>query len=368
MNKPLLSFGIFAAGVSIVAVGAVGSRAFAAEPNYAGKTLTMVIGFGAGGGVDAYGRLVGEIMARHLPGKPNVIAVNQPGAGGMVAAKSWVAKGQTDGLAILVGAQSQADPQALMRTRATFKPADFKFIGGVAAPSQALFIRKDALDRLKDKSKNPVVIGVVGTTLRSGSYQVMWGAAYLGWNIKWVKGYSQTSELRGAIERSEIDMSTFGSTRDIDYLKKNAVVSLLSQSGTKVDGKAMPRDILGDTPVMADMLKGKITDPMALRAFDYAEAVGQVGKWLALPPGTPDDIVNTHVKAFQAMLKDPLYLSRITKVDPDSPLVSAKDIAEVMNDLGKVSPDVMAFIDKELERQGFGPAAGSKKKGKKKAQ
>lgn len=202
--------------------------------------------------------------------------------------------------------------------------------------------------------------------LRSGHYQVMWGVTFLGWNVKWVKGYSQTSELRGAIERGEIDMSSFGSNSDIDYLNKTPGATLASQSGTKQDGKAMPRDILGKAPVMADLLKGKITDPLALRAFEYGETVGQVGKWLALPPGTPDDIVATHVKAFQDLLKDPEFKSGIVRVDPDSPLASKAELEEVMRDLAKVSPDVMAFIDKELERQGFG--GGSKKKSKKKEQ
>jgi hypothetical protein len=183
-----------------------------------------------------------------------------------------------------------------------------------------------------------------------------------------VKGYKGTGELRQAIERGEIDMSTFGSTRDIDYLNKAGVVSLVSQSGTKIDGKAMPRDILGNTPVMADMLKGKIKDPLALRAFEYGEAVGQVGKWLALTANTPADIVAAHRKAYQAALKDPGFASRIGKVDPDSPLASPADLDDVMRDLAKVEPDVMAFIDQELERQGFGPAGGAKKKGGKESQ
>ena len=75
---------------------------------------------------------------------------------------------------------------------------------------------KDAVARLSDKSQKPVIMGLVGSTLRSGNYGVLWGVKYLGWNIKWVRGYPSTAELRQALERGEIDMSTFGASRDIN--------------------------------------------------------------------------------------------------------------------------------------------------------
>jgi hypothetical protein len=77
-------------------------------------------------------------------------------------------------------------------------------------------IYKDAVDRLYNnyKSTKPVVMGLVGSTLRSGNYQVLWGAAFLGWNVKWIRGYTGTADLRQPLERGEIDMTTFGASKD----------------------------------------------------------------------------------------------------------------------------------------------------------
>ncbi|MGA8614275.1 MAG: hypothetical protein WB760_21890 [Xanthobacteraceae bacterium] len=108
-----------------------------------------------------------------------------------------------NGLFVALGTLSQTDPNALLRTPAKYDPATFNYIGGLAEPSQGLFVNKDALARLYDKSAKPVIMGTVGTTLRSGHYQVLWGVAFLGGNVKWVVGYTRTAELRQAMEHGE---------------------------------------------------------------------------------------------------------------------------------------------------------------------
>src|SRR6202035_5212214 len=130
-------------------------------------------------------------------------------------------------------------------------PTKFEYVGGIAASSQGLFVNKDAVARLYDKSAKPAVMGMVGTTLRSGNYQVLWGAAFLGWNVKWVRGYTRTAELRQAIERGEIDMTSFGATTDIEYLLGMGKFVVVSQSGAVNDGKPLPRAVLGKAPVIS---------------------------------------------------------------------------------------------------------------------
>ena len=93
-------------------------------------------------------------------------------------------------------------------------------------------------------------MGLVGSTLRSGNYQVLWGAAFLGWNVKWIRGYRTTAELRQALERGEIDMTTFGASTDIQYLLRTGKFAVVSQSGTVKGGKQVPRSILGSAPII----------------------------------------------------------------------------------------------------------------------
>lgn len=321
--------------------------------SFPGKNISMVIGFEAGGGVDIFGRILGQNLVRHLPGNPSLIPLNQLGAGGVVPLNSWVAKAERDGTSVAIITQTQIDPEALFRTNAMYDPTKFKYVGGVAAPSQALFVRDDAIKRLTDKSQPPVVMAIVGTTLRTGYYQTLWGAAFLGWNIKWVPGYRQTAEVRQAMERGEADMSAFGSINDIKYLQGVGKFTVVSQSGMIENGKRVSRPILGNAPIMYEMLQGKIKDPMALEALEYSERVLEIGKSLALPPETSDQIVETYIKAFEATLQDPKYQSEVQKTDPDSPVARKTDLEKLVGGLSKVTEKTVDFIRAEMARQGL---------------
>jgi tripartite-type tricarboxylate transporter receptor subunit TctC len=323
------------------------------DVSFNGKAITMTIGFGVGGSVDLYGRTLGRHLVRYLPGQPGLVVLNQLGAGGVVALNDWSNKAPTNGLSITIGAQSQTDPDALIRTQAKYDTTTFNYVGGLAAYSQGLFVNKDAVERLTDESAKPVVMGLVGSTLRSGNYQVLWGATFLGWNVKWVRGYTSTAELRQAMERGEVDMSTFGSTTDIEYLLKINKFAVVSQSGSVKDGKLVPRPNLGPAPIISDLVRGKIKDPQAQKVFEYGENVAQVGMWLALPPRTPEAIVTTYLKAFDATLNDSRYQTEFSKIDPDSPVASKADLEKLVRDLAKVSPETLEHLQAELRRQGL---------------
>ena len=353
MTKAMMSrFLHLAFFVAWACVGFVLPAAAQDSTPFAGKTITASVGFEAGNRVDLYARLLGQVMMRYLPGQPNLIVLNRPGAGGVVALNEWNAKAEPNGLFITVGGQTQLDQDALSRMQARYQPATFKYVGGLVAPSQGLIINKAAVARLHDKSASPVTMGIVGSTLRTGYYQVLWGAAFLDWNIKWVRGYKSTAEVRNALERGEVDMSAFGSTTDLDYLLKTNKFDVASQSGAIIDGKIVSRPMFGDAPVISDLVRGKIKDPLAEKAFAYGEQVIQVGMWIALPAGTPDSIVKTYVQAFEKAVNDPEFKGPWSKIDPDSPVASKADLEGLIHDLGAVPPEALKFIRDELKRQG----------------
>jgi tripartite-type tricarboxylate transporter receptor subunit TctC len=344
-----------AVGAAILAsaAGAVLTLPAAAEDALTGP-VTMTVGFGAGERPDLYARILGRSLVRFLPGNPGLLVLNKPGAGGVIALNEWVSKAEPNGLHVTIGGSSQIDLDALARTKAKYDAAKFNYVGGLAAPSQALFIGKDAEKRLHDKSAKPVAIGVVGTTLRTGHYQALWGAAFLGWNIHWVQGYRITGELRQALERGEIDMAPFGSSIDIDYLLATDKFALASQSGAVIGGKWVGRGMLGSAPIISDLVKGRIKDALAQKAFEYGENIVQVGMWVALPPGTPDRMVATYVKAFEAACNEPEFQAAWGKIDPDSPATSKAELDRLVRELGRAPAEAVDYIQAELKRQGFG--------------
>jgi tripartite-type tricarboxylate transporter receptor subunit TctC len=340
------------AGLATLVFDSVNRPAAASDPSFADKTITMTLGFAGGSGTDLYGRTIGRHLVGHLPGSPKLIVLNQPGAGGVLALNDWANKGETGGLSITTGHQSQIDPDSLKRANAKYDPRTFNFLGGVGSYSQGLYVNKAKADRLTDAA-NPVAMGIVGSTLRGGNYQALWGATFLGWNVKWVRGYQSTAEVIHAINRGEIDMGSFGSARDAEQLRQGDKVTILSQAGAFVNGKMVKSSWLGEAPLIADLVESKITDPQARQAFDYWQNIIQIGIWLALPPNTPDNIVATYNNAFAATIEDPAFKSEYSKINPDALFVAGSDVSMRVNNVVNVSPETLQYMDQLLQRQGF---------------
>ena len=138
------------------------------------KSVTMIIGYTAGGGVDAAGRLFAQFLPKYLPGQPSVIVRNMPGADGRVALNFFVRNAKPDGLMITTGSGTQLDPLAFRSANALYDPTKFNFVGGISRGGTFQVISKTGEERLRDKNPTPVAVGAVDGT-RSGEQMISWG-------------------------------------------------------------------------------------------------------------------------------------------------------------------------------------------------
>src|SRR4051812_16190107 len=72
----------------------------AANDFYAGKTVTLIVGYGPGGGYDLYARLIARHLGKHIPGAPNIVVQNMAGAGSLRAANYVYKTAPQDGTVI----------------------------------------------------------------------------------------------------------------------------------------------------------------------------------------------------------------------------------------------------------------------------
>src|SRR5436305_14656725 len=84
---------------ALVFIGA-GARADEVADFYKGKQVSVIVGYGTGGGYDIYGRLMARHLGRHIPGQPNVVVQNMPGAGSLRAANHLYTTAPKDGSTI----------------------------------------------------------------------------------------------------------------------------------------------------------------------------------------------------------------------------------------------------------------------------
>jgi tripartite-type tricarboxylate transporter receptor subunit TctC len=341
--------------IAVLAVLAWCVTAAAQAPiNFEGKTITMIIGPPPGGGTDAAGRLIAQFLGTYLPGKPTIIVQSMPGADGVVSTNYFIQHVKADGMTITMGSSTQADPVVYRGGLAKYDATTFAYIGGIGRGGSTVVIRKDAEERLYDKSKPPVIMGTVAGVPRSGMQVTAWGIDLLGWNAKWVLGYPGTNELFIALERGEIDMTASSNLFQVEKMLQTGKVKILTQTGTLFEGKFLPRSEFGDVPVFPVQVEGKIKDPVQKQGYDYWFSLVVLDKWLALPPGTPDPILQVYREAFTKMIKDQEFQERGRRMSQDFEAHSGADVANLIKTLGQTTPAALEYIRAMLKRQGIG--------------
>jgi tripartite-type tricarboxylate transporter receptor subunit TctC len=332
----------------------MGSGAGAQAPvSFEGKTITMIIGYAPGGGTDTSGRLIAQFLAKYLPGSPNVIVENRPGADGVTAMNFFYQQVKPDGFTLTMASSTQGDPVVYKQPQVKYDPTKLEIIGGVGRGGSTVVIRKDAEDRLYDKAKPPVIMGAVGGQPRSGMQTTAWGIEILDWNAKWVLGYPGTNDLFVALERGEIDMTASSNLFQVQKLLETGKVKVLTQTGQLEEGKFTARSEFGDVPVFPNQVEGKTKDPVQQQAYEYWFALVLLDKWLALPPNTPKNIVEPYREAFAKMAKDVEFLERGKRISQDFEAQTGADVQKIITTLGKTSPEAFAYIRAMLEKQGI---------------
>ena len=331
------------------------TAAFAQAPvSFEGKTITMLIGPPPGGGTDTAGRIIAAAIARHLPGSPQIVVQNMPGADGMVAMNYFVTHAKPDGMTMIMATGTQGDPLVYRQSQSQYDATKLAIVGGVGRGGTILVIRKDAEPRLYDRSKPPVVMGAVAGVPRAGMQTTAWGIDLLNWNAKWVLGYPGTNELFVALERGEIDMTASGNFFQVGKLLQGGQIKVLNQTGTLTDGKMVPRPEFPEAPVFTNELQAKMPAGVKKQAFDYWFALVVLDKWLALPPGTPEPIVKAYRTAFDKMGNDVEFIERGKKMSQDFEPQAGKDVEDLLKMLGKTTPEALDYIQKMLKGQGIG--------------
>jgi tripartite-type tricarboxylate transporter receptor subunit TctC len=197
-------------------------------------------------------------------------------------------------------------------------------------------------------------MGAVGGVPRSGMQTTAWGIEILDWNAKWVLGYPGTNDLFVALERGEIDMTASSNLFQVQKLLETGKVKVLTQTGILENGKFGARSEFADVPVFPIMVEGKRKDPIQDQAYQYWFALVLLDKWLALPPGTPANMVAAYREAFAKMAKDPEFLEKGKKMSQDFEAQSGADVQKIITTLGQTSPDAFTFIRTMMKRQGIG--------------
>ena len=323
-------FGRLTLSLALACAFACGAaRAQSAADFYRGKTVSVVVGFGAGGGYDLYARLLGRFMGEHIPGKPNVIVQNMDGAGSVRAANFVYAAAPKDGTVIAAVNQNMPMYQLLGGKAAQFVAARMVWLGSMGGSNGLLYTWHTSPVKTIDEAKRTEVkLGGTGTNSDSHIFPTLINNL-IGTKFKVINGYSGGSkEVHLALERGEVEgrggnawASLMSSNRDwIDQKKLNFLV----QIGFR------PEAEIPDVPMLQDLVKNErdrqIVDLVSLpTVLGYAH-------WVA--PEVPADRVAALRSAYAATMRDPAFLAEAQKLGM---MLRPATGAEVEEQVGKVA-------------------------------
>ncbi len=332
-----------------------------AEVDFKGKTIQIIINSRPGGGTDASARQIGSLLIEHLPGKPGIIFRNLPGGGGIKANNYFYAKVKPDGMTLLSGSRSQVSPFKLRHRAVKYDPSKYRYIGGTGRLGTLIMINKKETARLTDPKARPLAFGGIDGE-RSGSQAGVWGAEYLGWNVKFVLGYTGTSALLLAARRGEIDMVHHQNIFNLKPLLADNMLAIAQIGIRDPSGKMVARKSFPDIPVLGDLIAAKL-DARAKKAYETWLDDQVVEKWIALPPGTADDVTAVYVKAYAAVMNDPKYQKLAAQeFGDDFGWLTAPELTRIVKNLVATTDEDLAYFARLRTKHGLAPASGKKMK------
>lgn len=309
---------------------------------YQGKTVTLIVGSSTGGGYDLWARLLAQHLGKHIPGNPNVIVQNMPGAGSLVAANHLYNLAKPDGLTLGAILPALYFDQLVKRPEVQFDWARFTWIGSPEQNDALHYVRADTPYRtIEDirNAKQPPRCGSSGTGT-TGHYIPRLLEETLGAKHQIVGGYQGGSEIDLAVERGEVQCwspliaTFFGREPYIGWYKKG-FVRVLVQMGKKRD----PR--LANVPTIYELMEQYKTPEPGRRLAKVVLTAATLGRPIVAPPGVPADRVKLLREAYARALKSPELIAEVEKRRWELNPLSGEELEEMAKEVTAQPPDVI---------------------------
>lgn len=303
-----------------------GANAQGVADFYRGKNVTILVGSGVGGGYDTYSRTLARYWGKFIPGNPNIIVQNMPGANGITMFNYLVTAAPKDGTVIGSPFAANVTEHVIDQGKVTkYDPREVKWIGNVAPQYNACFVRKDSpVKTLEDAMKNEVLISATGAnsnaTVMANVYNTL-----IGTKFKTIMGYSSAEQIL-AIERKEVD----GTCVSYDSLLASQPRLIERDEITwliLLNSEPVPE--LPGTPPATKFAKSEEDRQM----LELLIARNLLGRPYVLTKEVPNDRVEALRASFMAMMRDPDFLAETKKlrmaVNPSDHVAMEKMVAGV---------------------------------------
>jgi tripartite-type tricarboxylate transporter receptor subunit TctC len=347
LHRRLMSRAVLAACAALV----LGTGAAAADPVadfYKGRQLNWILSAGAGGGYSSYAHVFAPYLSAHIPGKPNIVVQNMPGAGGIRAMIYLQNVAPKDGSTI--GLVHSSVPYAPLYgiKGANFDPRRMNWIGSInSATAMCVSWTASGVTTWQDLFDKDYVVGGTGAGSQMETMPAMINKLF-GTKIKIVSGYKGGNEVYLAMERGEVHgrcgglKASIKSTRPDWFPQKKVSVPIQI---------ALERDReFPDSPALVEFAK----DEKTKQILQLILAPMDMDRPILAPPGTPPAIVAALRKAFHDAMADPGLIADAAKAHVDLDEVDGEKLARILARAYAMPPDIIKAADESMNLTGAG--------------
>jgi len=303
---------------------------------YRGKSITMLVASGVGGGYDTYARVFARFAIKHIPGNPNIIAKNMPAAGGLAAASALYNNADRDGLSIGAFANVSTLDPLFGNPGARYDSRKFGWIGSIGKLQNVCATwHTSPVKTIDDAKKREVIVAGAGASSNTAVVPRIVNEL-LGTRFKIVSGYDPAGGLTMAVESGEaegicgLSWSTMKASRPdwISGKKLNVIVQMSMER--------LPE--LPDVPSVLDL----ITDPERKRVLELILIRQETGRPFASAPDTPKERLAALRTAFDQTMKDTEFLAEAERNQMEIEPLTGTQIEDFLTKAYASAPEVIA--------------------------
>lgn len=325
--------------IAALASGAFVNGAAAQSPAdfYRGKTIEIIIGFGPGGSNDTYSRMLSTHIGKHIPGAPNVILRNMPGAGSFIAVNQIYTASPKDGTVIGLGSPTLALDEKLGTTGVRFKTAELNWIGRIGPLVNIVFTAKNAKTQtLVDARIYETTLSGTGAGSTASIYPLVLNKV-LDTKFKMVMGYKTSNEGMLAVERGEVE----GHSTAYEAVRAakpawltDGTITIISQFGLKR---------LPELPNVPTAIESARTDEER-QILTAIMSASEIGTSYFTTPNTPPDRLNALRRAFDETMKDSGFTGDLGRMRMSAGPLPGEEVQKMVGEFTKMTPELLEKV------------------------
>jgi tripartite-type tricarboxylate transporter receptor subunit TctC len=314
-----------------------GASAETPEAFYKGKSIDLIIGYPPAGSNDTYARALARHLGKHIPGNPNVIPKNMPGAGSFLALGHISNIAPKDGTVIGIGAPTSALDEKLGTQGVRFKTAELNWIGRIDSLINIVFLwHTSPVKSVADAQRIESKLSGTGAGSTVSIYPTVMNNV-LGTKFKLIMGYKGSNEAQLAVERGEVEgHSTSWTAVKVahpDWLPSKKI-NIIVQFALKKHPE------LPTVPTLVELARND-EERQILRAVMNATEVGTA---FFTTPGAPADRVTALRRAFDATMKDPEFLAEAQKTKLTVGPLPGEELQKLVTEVSNLPPALLEKV------------------------